>query len=166
MLQLNAGDLERIREECEALVRRRARLAALAAIVPVPGLDVAAEARLLNRLLPEITARFGLSPEKISQMPTAQREQAVWRMRNHVPGFCGQVAPGRLLRRNLGDEVVRLLGTQVAKLVPLTGSAVAGWLGYGVVARIARRYIEACHEVASALWAAPGRPPHPAGSAA
>lgn len=165
MLQLNAQELNRIKAECEALVRRRARLAALAAVVPVPGLDVAAEARLLGRLLPEITARFGLSPEDIREMPTAQREQAAWRMRNHVPGFCGQVAPGRLLRRSLGEETLRLLATQVAKLVPVTGTAVAGWLGYAVVARIARRYIDACHEVASTLWSNPGRPPQPAGGA-
>lgn len=161
MLQMTAGDLERIREECQALVRRRARLAALAAAVPVAGLDVAAEARLLNGLLPEITERFGLAPEQIRQMPTAQREQAVWRMRQQVPGFCGQVAPGRLLRRSLGAQFGRLLATQVAKFVPLAGTAVAGWLGYEVVARIARRYVESCHEVASALWTAPGRPPLP-----
>lgn len=161
MLQLNAQELTRIKAECETLVRRRARLAALAAVVPVPGLDVAAEARLLGRLLPEITARFGLSPEKIRAMPTAQREQAAWRMRNHVPGFFGQVAPGRLLRRSLGGEAGRLLATQVAKMVPVTGTAVAGWLGYAVVARIARSYIEACNEVASALWSSPGRPPLP-----
>lgn len=165
MLQLNTQELKRIKAECEALVRRRARLAALAAVVPVPGLDVAADARLLGGLLPEITSRFGLSPESIRDMPTAQREQAAWRMRNHVPGFCGQVARGRLLRRSLGEETLRLLATQVAKLVPVTGSAVAGWLGYAVVARIARRYIDDCHEVATALWSNPGRPPLPAGGA-
>lgn len=162
MLQMNAQDLAQARRDCLRLVRRRAGLAALAAVVPVPGFDVAAEARLLNNLLPAITDRFGLSPEKISAMPTAQREQAAWRMRQHRPGFCGQVEPRELLRQNLSGQVARLLATQVAKFIPLTGSAVAGWLGYGVVARIARRYIDACEEVARALWAEPAHPAAPA----
>lgn len=158
MLQMTARDLDQARRDCLRLVRRRASLAALAAAVPVPGLDVAAEARLLNGLLPEITDRFGLSPDKIRAMPTAQREQAAWRMRQHRPGFCGQVEPRDLLKRNLGSQVARLLATQVAKFVPLTGTAVAGWLGYGVVTRIARRYVDACEEVARALWTEPARP--------
>lgn len=158
MLQMNIAELERVRKECLGLVRQRARLAALVAVVPVPGLDVAAEARLLSRLLPEITERFGLSPEKIRQMPTAQREQAAWQMRSRQPGFIGQVASPLLLRRQLGGQVGRLLATQVAKFIPLAGSAAAGWLGYEVVARIARRYIDECHEVASTLWREQGPP--------
>ncbi len=164
MLQMNVAELERVRGECLGLVRQRARIAALIAIVPVPGLDVAADARLLARLLPEITERFGLSPEKIRQMPTAQREQAAWQMRSRRPGFAGQVASPVLLRRRLGGQFGRLLFTQVAKFIPLTGSAVAGWLGYAVVARVARRYIDDCHEVATMLWREQGAPPMPAGS--
>lgn len=164
MLQMNTADLERIRGECLVLVRQRARIAALVAVVPVPGLDVAVDARMLAGLLPEITERFGLSPEKIRQMPTAQREQAAWQMRSRQPGFAGQVASPVLLRRRLGGQFGRLLVTQVAKFIPLTGSAVAGWLGYAVVARVARRYIDDCHEVATTLWREQGPPAALAGN--
>lgn len=164
MLQMNAADLERVRDECLGLVRQRAWIAAVVAVVPVPGLDVAADARLLARLLPEITERFGLSPAKIRQMPTAQREQAARQMRSRQRGFAGQVASPLLLRQRLGAQLGRLLATQVAKFIPLTGSAVAGWLGYEVVAQVARRYVDDCHEVASTLWREQGHPPLPAGN--
>lgn len=152
MLQMTAHDIDEARADSLRLLRRRAPLAALAAMVPVAGLDVLAEARLLGRLLPEITERFGLTPGQLRDMPTAQRERAAWQLHQHRPGFCGQVPRQLLLRRNLGGQIPRLLATQVAKFIPLGGSAVAGWLGYDVVARIARDYIEQCRQVARAVW--------------
>ncbi|MES2918694.1 MAG: hypothetical protein V4729_08750 [Pseudomonadota bacterium] len=152
MLQMTSRDIDKARDDSLRLLRRRAPLAALAAMVPVAGLDVLADARLLDRLLPEITERFGLSPAQLRDMPTAQRERATWQLHQHRPGFCGQVSRQLLLRRNLGGQMRRLLATQVAKFIPLGGSAVAGWLGYDVVARIARDYIDQCQAVARAVW--------------
>lgn len=163
MLQMTVQDLDAIRDECRRLVRRKARWSGLASIIPVPLLDIAAEARLLSRLLPEITERFGLSPEKIRDMPSAQREKVQWHMRNRKPGFFGLVATRLLLRKSLQGHLGRLLTTQVAKFVPLTGTAVAGMMGYQVLRRIADQYIEDCYEVGRAIWQ-DGRPPAPQGA--
>lgn len=163
MLQMNVQDLDAIREECRRLVRRKARWSGLASIIPVPLLDVAAEVRLLLRLLPEITDRFGLSPEKIRELPGAQREKVHWHMRNRKPGFFGLVATRMLLRRSLQGHLGRLLTTQLAKFIPLTGTAVAGVMGYQVLRRIADQYIDDCYEVGRAIWQE-ARPPAPQGA--
>lgn len=160
MLQMTPHSIAEARSESLRLLRRRAPLAALAAMVPVAGLDVVAEARLLNRLLPDITDRFGLSPEHLQDMPTAQRERAAWQLRTHRPGFCGQVSAAQLTRRTLGGQLRRMLATQVAKFIPLGGTLVAGWLGYGVVSRITREYIDQCEQVAQAIWREQGVPGH------
>lgn len=161
MLQMTPHSIAMARDESLRLLRRRAPLAALAAMVPVAGLDVVAEARLLNRLLPAITDRFGLSPEQLRDMPTAQRERAAWQLRAHRPGFCGHVSVGQLTRRTLSGQARRLLATQVAKFIPLGGTLAAGWLGYDVVRRIAREYIDRCEEVAQAVWREEGGPAPP-----
>lgn len=161
MLQMSPRSIDEARADSLRLLRRRAPLAALAAMVPVAGLDVVAEARVLNRLLPVITERFGLTPERVSEMPTAQRERATWQLRTRRPGFCGHVAAAQLTRHGLGGQARRLLATQVAKFIPFGGTAVAGWLGYGVVARIAREYIDQCEEVARAVWKEEGGPAPP-----
>jgi hypothetical protein len=161
MLQMTPHSIAEARDESLRLLGRRAPLAALAAMVPVAGLDVVAEARLLNRLLPDITHRFGLSPEQLREMPTAQRERAAWQLRAHREGFCGHVSAAQLTRRTLGGQMKRLLATQVAKFIPFGGTLVAGWLGYGVVRRIARDYIDRCEEVAQAVWREEGGPGQP-----
>jgi hypothetical protein len=160
MLKMTMQELDTIREECRRIVRKKARWSGLASIIPVPLLDLAAEARLLSRLLPDITARFGLTPEKIRQMPTAQREKVQWHMRNRRPGFFGLVATRMLLRRSLQGQLGRVLTTQLAKFVPLTGTAVAGVMGYQVLRRIADQYIDDCYEVGRLVWqeSAPSAP--------
>ncbi len=95
MLQMTPQELETIRQDCRRLASRKARISAGAAIVPLPLLDVAADVRLLSGLLPEITERFGLSPEKIKEMPTGQREKVHWHMRHRQPGFFGQLMIAR-----------------------------------------------------------------------
>lgn len=161
MLQLSPGELDAIRRDCQRLARRKARVSAGAAIVPVPLLDVAADIRLLSRLLPEISERFGLSPDKIREMPTEQREKVHWHMRNRRTGFFGQLMMRTLVRRNLQRFLGRLMTTQVAKFIPFAGSLVAGTLGYLTLQQIADRYIDECYEVAKAIWPA-GSAPQPA----
>ena len=53
-------DLEQVKKDCEKLVKKRAKLSAGVAIVPVPFFDVAVDASMLTMLLPEISERFGL----------------------------------------------------------------------------------------------------------
>lgn len=160
MLQMSTQELDNIREECRKLVKKKARLSAGAAIVPIPAFDVAAEARLLSKLLPEISRRFGLTPEQIKEMPTEQREKVHWHMRNHRTGFFGLIATALLVRRNLQNYLGRLLTTQVAKFIPFAGTAVAALMGYQVLRNIAYQYIDECYQVGRAIWQE-GRPPAP-----
>lgn len=163
MLEMNVQELDAIREECRQLVKKKARQSATVAVLPVPILDLAADARLFSRLLPQITRRFGLTPEQIEQMPSAQREKVHWHLQQHQPGFFGQAATSVLVRKNLLAQAGRLAIRQVAKFVPVTGSLVAGTLGYLVLKKMANQYIEDCYEVARAIWSQP-HPPVPQGA--
>ena len=60
---------------CRRLLNRRALVAAAASAVPIPGLDWAVDAALLSRLVPEINAQFGLTPEQLDKLPHHKREQ-------------------------------------------------------------------------------------------
>ena len=53
-------DLDKVKEECKALVKKRAKISAGVAIIPVPFFDVAVDASMLTQLLPDISERFGL----------------------------------------------------------------------------------------------------------
>ena len=67
-------NLEQIKKECQQLVKKRAKLSAGAAIIPVPFVDVAIDAGMLTQLLPEISARFGLISERESAIDLDAKE--------------------------------------------------------------------------------------------
>lgn len=144
------ADLEAIREECRQLVRKRALVSAGAAVVPVPFLDVAVDARILMVLLPEISHRFGVDPEGMGRLDNEHR-QAAWRViRQRGSQLIGIVLTRQLVRKAFMGFAGRILARQVAKFVPLGGQLVAAGLGYFVMRKMAYQHIDDCYAVASA----------------
>jgi uncharacterized protein (DUF697 family) len=142
-------DLEAIREECRALVRKRALVSAGAAVVPVPFLDVVVDARILMVLLPEISERFGLAPERLQHMD-AEHQRRAWRViRARGSQLIGIVLTRQLVRQAFLGFAGRLVARQVAKFIPLGGQIVAASLGYMVLRKMAYRHIDDCYAVAA-----------------
>lgn len=143
-------DLDRIKDECRALVRKRAMLSAGAAVVPVPLLDLVVDAGILLELLPEISLRFGLAPESIESMDPDRKEQVWQTVRRRGSQLIGIVVTRTLVRKSFQIYVGRLLTLQIAKFVPLAGSLVAAGLGYFVMRQIAYKHVDDCLAVAMA----------------
>lgn len=144
-------ELEAIRRECQALVRKRALVSAGAAVVPVPFLDMVVDARILMVLLPEISQRFGLEPERLQRLDAEQKRRA-WRMiRARGSQLIGIVLTRQLVRNAFMGFTGRLVARQVAKFIPLGGQIVAASLGYLVMRKMAYRHIDDCHAVAAEL---------------
>lgn len=149
MKKRRSEELEAIREECRALVRKRALVSAGVAVVPVPFLDVVVDARILMELLPEISYRFGLEPERIEGMDSEHKRRA-WRViRARGSRLIGIVVTRQLVRRAFMGFTGRLVARQIAKFIPLGGQIVAAGLGYFVMRKMAYRHIDDCYAVAS-----------------
>ena len=150
--QLAAGDpalLDRVRT-CRRLLHRRALTAAAAGAVPVPGFDWAVDAALLSKLLPEINAQFGLTPDQMAQLPRHKREQV-----QKALATVGSLVAGRIVTRELVLRLARTLGLrmsvrQAAKYVPFAGQAVSALMGYSAVRYLGEAHIRDCVEVALA----------------
>ena len=132
------------------LLHRRALVAAAASVVPVPGLDWAADAALLSRLLPRINAEFGLTPEQIDRLDPSQREQV-----HKAVALVGSVLIGKLITRDLvlrltGAVGLRMTTRQAAKYVPLAGQALSATLGYATLRYLGEQHIRDCIKVAQA----------------
>ncbi|ABM33400.1 conserved hypothetical protein [Paracidovorax citrulli AAC00-1] len=141
------------------LLHRRALMAAAAGVVPVPGLDWAVDAALLTRLIPEINAEFGLTPQQIDRLTPHKREQV-----QKAVGMVGSALIGRLVTRELVMRALRLIGVrltaqQAAKFVPLAGQAASAALGYATLRYLGELHLRDCVQVAKAaglLLPAPG----------
>lgn len=140
--------LEAAARRARRLLNRRALVAAAASAVPVPGLDWAVDAALLSRLLPQINAQFGLTPEQIDRLDPGQREKV-----QKAVALVGSALIGKFITRDMVLRLtaamgVRLTTRQAAKYVPLAGQALAATLGYATVRYLGERHIRDCMEVA------------------
>jgi len=140
-------DLAAAVRRARKLLHRRALVAAAASMVPVPGLDWAVDAALLSRLIPQISAEFGLTAGQIDQLDPSKREQV-----QKAVGLVGSVLIGKLITRELVLRAAQTVGLrlttkQVAKYVPLAGQAVAATLGYATLRYLGEQHLRDCVQV-------------------
>ena len=144
-------DIQAIAARCRKKVSRRAMLAAGVAMVPVPGLDWATDLGILVRLLPQISAEFGLTPEQVDRL-APDRRIVVYK----VISATGGVLVGKLITRDLVLSLVKMVGVrlttqQAAKYVPLAGQAVSAVLTYSALRYGCEQHIQQCMAVARQL---------------
>lgn len=133
------------------LLGRKALIAAAASAVPIPGIDWAADAALLSRLVPQISAEFGLSVVQVQQMTPQKRERI-----QQAATTVGALLVGRLVTRDLLLRLakhagMRLTAKQATKYVPLAGQIVSAALGYAALRALGEQHIKDCVKVARAV---------------
>jgi uncharacterized protein (DUF697 family) len=133
------------------LLGRRALIAAAAGAVPVPGLDWAADAALLSRVIPRISAEFGLSVTQLDRLAPYDRERI-----QKTAAAAGALLVGRLVTRELLVKLARhagikLTAKQAAKYVPFVGQAVSATLSYAALRALGELHIKDCVKVAQSV---------------
>ena len=141
------------------LIARKALLAAAASAVPLPGIDWAADAALLSRLVPQISAEFGLSVTQVETLAPQQRERI-----QKAATTVGALLVGRLVTRDLLIALakhagLRLTTKQATKYVPVAGQIISASLGYAALRALGEQHIKDCVKVARAVqFALPSTP--------
>lgn len=146
---------------CRKLLHRRALAAAAASAVPIPGLDWAVDAALLSRLVPQINAEFGLSPEQINRLSPSSREDV-----QKAVGVVGSLLVGKLMTKELLWKAAQTVGLrlttqQASKYVPFAGQAVSAVLGYSAIRLLGEQHMLDCVRVAKIARVAPPGLPGP-----
>ena len=144
-------DLQAVAARCRKKVSKRALLAAGVAMVPLPGLDWATDLGILMRLLPQISAEFGLTPEQVERL-SPDRRIVVYK----VISATGGMLVGKLITRELVLSLVKMVGVrlstqQAAKFVPLAGQAVSAALTYSALKYVCEQHIQQCLSVSRQL---------------
>ena len=141
-------DLEQVKKECLALVKRRARVSAGVAIVPVPFFDVAVDASMLTMLLPEISERFGLLKDRQGAVDLESRAVHWKELKNRTIDFAGLMATRGIVKKTVQGFGGRIAAKQVTKFIPLGGQMVAATMGYMIFKKIATDHINECYNLA------------------
>ena len=144
-------DLDQVKKECLAMVKRRAKVSAGVAIVPVPFFDVAVDASMLTMLLPEISERFGLLKDRQGAVDLESREVHWKELKNRTVDFAGLMATRGIVKKTVQGFGGRIAAKQVTKFIPLGGQLVAGTMGYMIFKKIATDHIEECYKLAKSI---------------
>ncbi len=144
-------DLEQVREECLDMVKKRAYFSAGAAVVPIPFFDVVIDIGILSQLIPDISARFGLSPDHISVYDPETKKIHWNELRKRGFEFSGLVVARTAVKKSLSGIVGKVITKQVTKFIPLGGSIVAASLGYIVMKKVAEAHVQDCYQLAKRI---------------
>ena len=130
------------------ILHRKALMAAAASSVPIPGLDWAADAALLTRLLPQVSQEFGLTADQIEALHPEQREHV-----RKAVAVVGSVMIGKFITRDMIMKLaasvgMRMSSKQVAKFVPFAGQAISATIGYAALRYLGEQHLRECVKVA------------------
>ncbi len=155
-LPRSAAELDEVARRCRGMVGRRAFASAGAVLVPLPGLDIAADIALLTQLIPAINREFGLTPDQIEHL-SPHIKVLVYKA---IVAFGGAMV-GRLITRELVLLALLKVGMRVttktaARLVPIAGQAVSAGLSYSAMRLVGESHIRDCRRVIEEVLAAEG----------
>ena len=134
-------------KRARGIVMRRAAVASVASLVPLPGLDIAVDIAAVMRLIPEINLEFGLTPDQISRLSPG-RQILVYKSIVAV----GSVLIGKLVTQEIAIEVLKAVGMrltakQIGKYVPIAGQAFSVALGFAAMRYVGLQHIQDCQRV-------------------
>ncbi|MDL2357449.1 MAG: hypothetical protein QFF03_19515 [Pseudomonadota bacterium] len=150
----NNDEIAKVRANCRRLVRRRAALAAGFSALPLPGLDLVSDMSLFVKLVEDVNAAFGLTPDQVERLQPKYRLMAY----EAAVGMGGMMV-GRLVTRDLVLRLFKKAGVKIAsktaaKLVPIAGSVVSAAIGFAMFRQLGYQHVEACARVADKLQGA------------
>lgn len=144
-------NLEKVRQQCLELVKKRAYISAGVAIIPIPFFDILVDVSILSQLIPEINERFGLSKERVSVYDPKTKTIYWDELRKRGVEFGGLFASRMAVKSSVQGFVTKMLTKQVTKFVPLGGQMVAASLGYIIMKKIAEAHVEEAYQTAKRI---------------
>ena len=155
MLPVSSEDLERVRDRCRALVRKRAAISAGVSVIPLPGVDVVADLSSFAVMVEEINQAFGLSPDQIDRLQPRMRVAAYQAVAALGGTLVGKIVTKELVLKLLQKSGARLAAKSAAKIVPLAGQVASAAIGFALFRQMGYQHIDACIRVAREVATAP-----------
>jgi len=147
-------ELNLARDECYALVKKRAKFSAATSAIPVVGLDIAADIGILLKLVPAINERFGLSRQQVAGYSPAVREiiagaEGGSQNKNGAGmSMVGAEITKTLITYALRKIAGRAVKKQVLKFVPFFGWAANSVIGFRAMRFVGNSHVDDCYDAA------------------
>ena len=153
VLPVSSEDIERVRDRCRAIVRKRAAISAGVSVIPLPGVDVVADLSSFAVMVEEINKAFGLSPDQIDRLQPRMRVAAYQAVAALGGTLVGKIVTKELVLKLLQKSGARLAAKSAAKIVPLAGQIASAAIGFALFRQMGYQHIDACTRVAREVGA-------------
>ena len=148
VLPVSSEDIERVRDRCRAIVRKRAAISAGVSVIPLPGVDVVADLSSFAVMVEEINKAFGLSPDQIDRLQPRMRIAAYQAVAAIGSTLVGKIVTKELVLKLLQKSGAKLAAKSAAKIVPLAGQVASAAIGFALFRQMGYQHIDACTRVA------------------
>lgn len=148
LLPVTNDEIERARERCRALVRKRAAISAGISAIPLPGVDIVSDLSSFALMVEEINTAFGLSPEQIDRLQPRMRIAAYQAVAALGGTLVGKLVTKELVLKLLQKSGAKLAAKSAAKIVPLAGQVASAAIGFALFRQMGNQHVEACVRVA------------------
>lgn len=148
MLPRTIEELEKLRDQCKSMVTTRASLSAGSAIVPIPGVDIAADVGLLIEMIPTINRKFGLTPDQIDDLDHQTKKIILVAITSIGSEMIGKMITKQLIMQILKRIGIRVATKSIVKYIPILGSALAATISFGAMKLVGNSHVDDCYEVA------------------
>lgn len=143
----NARTVAAIAERCRRLVLKRSLMSAGAVLVPIPGLDVAADLALLARLIDEVNREFGLTPDQIERVDASERVLIYKAIASFGSALVGKMITPALVMRALSAVGTKITVKGATRFVPVIGQGVAAGLSFAAMRYVGLAHVRDCERV-------------------
>ena len=147
MLAQNLDELQRIRRQCKTIVTKRSVVSGTAALIPVPGTDIAVDMALLTHLIKTINTKFGLTEEQMSKYDTWTQMLLFDMMRKTGAKIVGKAITKELIIALIKKMGLRITIRQLAKYIPVIGQTASVAISVSAVLYIGNNHIRECHTI-------------------
>lgn len=141
-------DIDTLRKKCRSRVAKHAAVSAGAAMVPVPGVDIAVDVVLLAKLINEVHSEFGLTNEQIARFLPDSAAEALPSLLGSGGVLAVQSVARALLVQLLKRAGVELVAERALKVMPFARQIATAAFSYAAFRAIAYQHIEECAEAA------------------
>ena len=128
------------------MVKKRDLASSGEVLIPLPGVDIAADVTLLLELLPSINRKFGLTPEQIDELNPQLRSLLYGIVKKTGNTLIGQLITKQLILAALKKVGGRMAAKQILKYNPFAGQAAA--LSGAAMLYAGNAHVDDCYEIA------------------
>lgn len=152
-LAQNETELIERREQAEKLIHNKSLMSSAAAVVPIPGVDVGADMKLMADIIEQINRVYGLSHKQVNGMADDMKQKVMFTAAKQGSDFIGKRISKTVVAILFKAMARRELAKQ-SKWVPVVGQAISGSISYYMMKKMGQAHLEKCDKVSRELMAA------------